>query len=353
MHNEWSVIEKALQLSGTSEEKLLQLNDMVKKHPYFELPYIYRAALTQNPSDVHAAAIMHTNHLQLKNLLSSFNSTAFAPHPTAEVEHQSTEQIEFATNAEPVAIPDQEIIEASNQAEEVIEPIESDRNYNLEAVHQSIEEEVEVNTQDAAAMVVQENIENALTIEQAIPETQLVDSEQQITESTVPAEETLLTAVEPSIAEPIAPPTPELEDGKPPAFKLAPPSPPANITVNEDELIPIQAYHTIDYFAALGIKASHKIEGEDKVSNQIRTFTQWLRTLKSINPNKLSEKDNYKIQKQAAKSIEPVLVLTESMAEVLNQQGMQQEAITIYEKLSLQEPQKSAYFAAKINELKK
>jgi hypothetical protein len=47
-----------------------------------------------------------------------------------------------------------------------------------------------------------------------------------------------------------------------------------------------------------------------------------------------------------------VNIVTEAMAEVLLKQGKVDQAIDIYEKLSLNYPSGSAYFAAKIKSLK-
>ncbi|HXB10095.1 MAG TPA: hypothetical protein VNW04_23390, partial [Puia sp.] len=53
----------------------------------------------------------------------------------------------------------------------------------------------------------------------------------------------------------------------------------------------------------------------------------------------------------AAHSIEGKDVLTETMAEVLAMQGMRERAKAVYEKLSLLNPDKRVYFAAKIEQL--
>jgi hypothetical protein len=58
------------------------------------------------------------------------------------------------------------------------------------------------------------------------------------------------------------------------------------------------------------------------------------------------------VQNQAAKSNIEEEVLTEAMAEAFAQQGKNIRAIDTYEKLSLLNPAKSAYFAAKIDSLK-
>jgi hypothetical protein len=54
----------------------------------------------------------------------------------------------------------------------------------------------------------------------------------------------------------------------------------------------------------------------------------------------------------AASSIEEKEVVTEAMAEVWVKQGHNEKAAEIYRKLSLQNPSKSSYFAAKIDQLK-
>jgi hypothetical protein len=58
------------------------------------------------------------------------------------------------------------------------------------------------------------------------------------------------------------------------------------------------------------------------------------------------------VQAMAEKSNAENEVLTEAMAEVFAQQGKAAKAIEVYEKLSLLNTAKSAYFAAKIQNLK-
>jgi hypothetical protein len=57
------------------------------------------------------------------------------------------------------------------------------------------------------------------------------------------------------------------------------------------------------------------------------------------------------VQNIAAHSIEGKEVMTETMADVLAMQGMRERARAVYEKLSLLNPEKRAYFAAKIEQL--
>ena len=57
------------------------------------------------------------------------------------------------------------------------------------------------------------------------------------------------------------------------------------------------------------------------------------------------------IQTIAAHSVVGKEVVTETMAEVLAKQGMPERAKALYEKLSLLDPDKKAYFATKIEQL--
>ena len=124
--------------------------------------------------------------------------------------------------------------------------------------------------------------------------------------------------------------------------------------VTEDK-ITFEPLHTSDYFASLGIKLSGKILHSDKLGKQMKSFTEWLKEMKKLQPDQLplqSEQADLTIQKLAEASNLGGEVETEAMAEVLIQQGKKQKALNVYKKLSLLDPSKSAYFAAKIDQLK-
>lgn len=121
-----------------------------------------------------------------------------------------------------------------------------------------------------------------------------------------------------------------------------------------DDLL-FEPLHTTDYFASQGIKFSEEQQPTDKLGNQVKSFTQWLKTMKKIHGNTLPETNgpiDNTVEMLAEKSNTGTDVITESMAEVFIQQGKNDKAIDIYEKLSLQNPSKSAYFADKIESLK-
>jgi hypothetical protein len=123
------------------------------------------------------------------------------------------------------------------------------------------------------------------------------------------------------------------------------------------EVTPIfEPYHTVDYFASQGIRISNEFKPNDRLGQQLKSFTEWLKTMKRMPETKVDEQldevTQHNIQEIAAHSLDQKEVITETMAEVLIRQHKEEEAVAIYEKLSLLNPSKSAYFAAKIEQLK-
>ncbi|MGZ8518455.1 MAG: hypothetical protein ACXWWD_13955 [Chitinophagaceae bacterium] len=117
-----------------------------------------------------------------------------------------------------------------------------------------------------------------------------------------------------------------------------------------------EPYHTIDYFASLGIRAKEEEKPKDQLSRQLKSFTEWLKVMKRLPVSELaasvSATDEKKVEKMAETSINDREVVTEAMAEVWEKQGNTSKANDIYQKLSLLNPAKSSYFAAKIEQLK-
>ncbi|WP_336514017.1 hypothetical protein [Pollutibacter soli] len=114
--------------------------------------------------------------------------------------------------------------------------------------------------------------------------------------------------------------------------------------------------YTIDYFASQGIKLSTEDDGKDKLTTRLKSFTDWLKSMKKLHPEKLSreidEATELNIKTGAEHSNDQSEILTETMAEVFLKQGLNEKALEVYEKLSLLNPSKSDYFAAKISALK-
>ena len=120
--------------------------------------------------------------------------------------------------------------------------------------------------------------------------------------------------------------------------------------------ISFEPYHTIDYFASQGIKFISEEKPADRFGQQLKSFTDWLKAMKRLpeaEVTKLSDlPSEEKVQQLASHSLNEKEIVTETMAEVWLKQGNKEKAIEIYNKLSLLDPPKSAYFASLAEQLK-
>lgn len=122
------------------------------------------------------------------------------------------------------------------------------------------------------------------------------------------------------------------------------------------EVIEPVKLHTIDYFASQGIRIDLSQVTQDKLTSQLRKFTDWLKHMKQTGQHATDLGTESGLEEAAAiiaeHSNESREVVTETMAEILTKQGQVEKAIQLYIKLSFINPEKSAYFAAKIQQLK-
>ena len=113
--------------------------------------------------------------------------------------------------------------------------------------------------------------------------------------------------------------------------------------------------HTTDYFASQGIKITDEVQGTGNVDRKLRSFTQWLKTMKrlpgTVEQNLGAVRYDKQVETLAEISNKEEEILTEAMANAYVQQGKPQKAREIYTKLSLINPEKSSYFAALIEKL--
>lgn len=124
---------------------------------------------------------------------------------------------------------------------------------------------------------------------------------------------------------------------------------------NNNALV-FEPYHTVDYFASQGIKLSHEEVSKDKFSKQLKSFTEWLKTMKRLPaseiPSNIDAGFESNVQHLAEGSVHDANVFTEAMAEVWIKQGNKEKAIETFHKLGLLNPSKKAYFAGLIENLK-
>lgn len=147
-----------------------------------------------------------------------------------------------------------------------------------------------------------------------------------------------------------------------------------------NQLIPIDPYHTVDYFASQGIKLS-QIDQSDELGIKVKSFTAWLKTMKKIQlqgspvardeiigavdkttiettnetiDETIDEREDEledELEDETVRS-KNELIVTEAMAEVYLKQGLTDKAVAVYTKLSLQNPSNSHIFARKISAIK-
>ncbi len=185
-------------------------------------------------------------------------------------------------------------------------------------------------------------------------------SDMQISQPPAPVEEMPRFAVEETTDTLLVDPRAEWESPAPAVVPSEPvqtepvPVPVAASTV-DSPAFSFEPFHTVDYFASQGIKISNTPAPDDKFGKQVKSFTDWLKTRKKLPLAEMvknqTEVVDLGVESLAEHSVQDSKVVTESMAEVWAKQGNLIRAREVYQKLSLQSPAKSAYFAAKIHEL--
>jgi hypothetical protein len=134
-----------------------------------------------------------------------------------------------------------------------------------------------------------------------------------------------------------------------PEFKIEP--------VDLTKPLTFEPYHTVDYFASQGIRMKEEEKPRDRFSQQLRSFTEWLKTMKKLPESEIAAPvapaEDQQVTQMAEHSLADREVVTEAMADVWEKQGNHEKAIETYHKLSLLNPAKSSYFAAKIEQLKR
>jgi len=184
-----------------------------------------------------------------------------------------------------------------------------------------------------------EDESNNKTNEEAIEVTSEISQEESIEKKTSESGETEITTKEAPVL----------------AFNKAIEADDDNSAAAKDQAIAFEPLHTVDYFASQGIKISDELLQNDKLGSQMKSFTEWLRSMKKIHPSKLEEQGlatEKLIQHASNESNINTEILTEAMAEVLIKQDKKEKAIEMFSKLSLINPSKSAYFAARIESIK-
>lgn len=381
----------------TDADAVTYLEKLTAEHPYFSAAQFYLLQLSSKDHPAYKKQAQKTSALFNNNYWLNFqlidaginNETAVSTeekidtvtdHVSAttiaapELQTPSTEEVSQeiesplaatdvaeeepaieATPEEPVSIEENPLA--------IVEPIEEEDQPLVEASEIEITTSIDTVAEPITAAPIVETAEN----EEA--NTGTVIAEDTIVPAAIeePAQPGALDSAEESIEEKHESPAEEMPPMITAAIteakemNLAPIIPAINNEANANDLL-FEPLHTSDYFASVGIKLSEDEKTQDKLGKQLKSFTDWLKTMKRTHAEQLSQVSKSasleaagadgSIQKLAEKSNKENDIVTEAMAEVLFQQGRQDKGIEILEKLSLLNPTKSAYFAAKINQIK-
>jgi len=104
----------------------------------------------------------------------------------------------------------------------------------------------------------------------------------------------------------------------------------------KDKDLVFEPYYTVDYFASQGIKNNVEEKPKDRLGQQLKSFTEWLKTIRQMPPQQIAAMNSdtnseQKVVQLATHSLAEENVDTEAMAEVWIKQGQPEKAIKIYE----------------------
>ena len=90
---------------------------------------------------------------------------------------------------------------------------------------------------------------------------------------------------------------------------------------SKDQALVFEPYHTVDYFASQGIKNNIEEKPRDRLGQQLKSFTEWLKTIRQMPPQQIAamntdSNSEEKVVQLATHSLAEENVDTEAMAEV-------------------------------------
>ncbi|CAL1519585.1 hypothetical protein MMC2321_03335 [Chitinophaga sp. MM2321] len=340
------------------------MEQLVAEHPYFSTARLLLAKkVYSHTSDLRNAAVkkamlytVQPHHFYQFITNAPVATTIPEPLPVdtvAAVQEETPEEIA------PVVAEEEEIAVAATMtaiAEEEAISAEETMTAAVEEEEMPVEETMTAITQEE--IPAEETIMTAAVQEDEIQVEETVDATT-VTLSEAPAEKTGKTT---SAAAEIR----DTPDSTLPIkiFPLALPE-------EEETVLTYQPLYTDDYFAYKRLKDPG---GGDELNDQgmaeMRSFTSWLKEIKDSFAGKTS-KDWYHQQlhriyeedeePEVSETVERMAmdsitfnndIVSETLAEIWVRQQQYSNAIRIYQKLSLLNPDKNAYFAQKIQELK-
>jgi hypothetical protein len=324
-----------------------ELESLAQQYPYFTPAQFLLAEKLKSVDEnlyreqLQKLSLHFSNPLWLDYLLNGYDEiSVIEPVNSGE----SVEMTATETDRQEIELPAEQFIKSEP---EIVEPIKEEMVESANAAPEISEEDGMVETDLGIQTIPKEKAENvSLDASQSDDQSIMGSSDEHLEKETG---ETFVKET-PDLASPASTRLDEERDSAP---SLSSTPDPQKEPI-ETELT-FEPYHTVDYFASQGIKFVPEENPTDRFGQQLKSFTEWLKTMKRLPSPEMKMTDpsvEEKIQRLADHSITEGDILTESMAEVWVKQGNKEKAIEIYNKLSLLNPDKSAYFASLIDQLK-
>jgi len=354
MNDGISILVKSIfQKESLHDCTIEELQTIARQYPYFSPAQLLLAEKLKSADEslykeqMQKLSLYFNNPLWVDYLANGYESKIIV-EPLDETIDEETTTPEINKYSEPIIEGQAPNIETSTEplaVEETVGEVESEtiKPYQEPATIEERQDEPEtfieeapVNAEAQHAMV--EPVEEFANEQ---PGDNLTSSNDTVTEQA--SEDT-----EPHIPEPT-----EHEITEPP---IAIPSLPDLKQEPRETELTFEPYHTVDYFASQGIKYVPEEKPADRFGQQLKSFTEWLKAMKRLPETEPAKAPDpvleEKVQQLADHSIAEGEIVTETMAEVWLKQGNKQKAIETYDKLSLLNPAKSAYFASLIEQVK-
>lgn len=341
-------------ISNLFANDIFSAGEATARFPYFKLVHLHN--FVQNADDEQArkmVGIHFTQHYWLSTLVPNAVDSAIAANGVAEtissspiaagIMHEGETPL---PTVEPVSINNPKAdaadealtaLESTDTVHEVATPLHAEESVGIESTRASAEDAAEALLEKPKATAVEESHQPRTSLH----EEAIAQPARQVHEVEAPLPTQEPVSVNNARKENFDTATAKLE-----AATEAPGTTPAPL---------FEPLHTTDYFASQGIKISEEAMANDNMGRQLRSFTQWLKTMKRL-PGSMEQKMataniDVKVEEMASRSNAGTEVLTEAMASAYLKQNKPERAREIYAKLSLLHPEKSSYFAALIEKI--
>jgi len=349
---------------------LFEIDELIEKYPYFSFLHLLKARKNRIEGIEEDAATLKKTTLYFNNipwLMYQYNQMPVFSKPieVLDVTKQSEENIypdlEILENGDIDVKDNQEVNQEDNHEEIQVENQENEQedltglstNDNLDL---EIEPAVtEFNQEDKPIEFLFNEEENEADEENRLNNTDIETNESEIEESINPLE----TIDQPDSAILLEATTileTEVEVDKQELIIHHSLIENTKEDIVEDQQIPIEDVYIGDYFATQGIHLDEIEHPEAKKINlTTNSFSDWLKLMQKIEHTEeveiAEEKVSHQLNDIHESAIPEMDIQTETMADIYLKQGLKSKAIQIFEKLSLINPSKSAYFTSRINKI--